>query len=207
MFQLALMTLLQLTCYDFGYRSIALPVELTLFEGVEENCEINLRWVTATEENTAYFIVEESRDGKSFTQLTKVNAAGNSNESLEYTVTDEFIQLENFYRLRMVDIDGSIEFSETIRITASCFDKSVKDGITDIYPNPTSGQRVNIKFYSSRADQDATLEVIDMLGRTLMAQTIEVLEGQSIIQLDPSLFFYSKTFIYITFVSCQIRLT
>lgn len=84
-----------------------LPVELTHFSTSCETGETSIRWTTASETNSAYFIVEKSRDGKTWSAVKQVSAAGNSSTTQMYSVEDvEKNQGVAYYRLVQVDFDG-----------------------------------------------------------------------------------------------------
>jgi len=106
------------TCRDITLtRQSALPIELLFFSG-EEKEEINLiKWATASEYNSDYFLVEHSRNGVDWNQLSKTPAMGNSTEYIEYTSWDYNIQnIVNYYRLSQFDIDGKYEIFEPIAV-------------------------------------------------------------------------------------------
>ncbi|MBI1344447.1 MAG: hypothetical protein GC171_16110 [Terrimonas sp.] len=93
-----------------------LPVTLLNFDGQKSGKHIRLSWSTGSEQNAHYFLVEKSTDGSSFFTIGKVSAAGNSNRLLNYDFTDTHVNENNYYRLRMVDIDGHFIFSRTVLI-------------------------------------------------------------------------------------------
>ncbi|MCF8237568.1 MAG: hypothetical protein K9I85_05390 [Saprospiraceae bacterium] len=94
---------------------LALPVELVSFQASAELPNIHLKWQTATEINSDYYAVEHSRDGQEWAQLALIPAAGESVNVSDYGYThvrpSSGVQ---YYRLRMVDLDGSYEYSPTI---------------------------------------------------------------------------------------------
>jgi len=55
---------------------------------------------------------------------------------------------------------------------------------SEIFPNPTTG-KTNIKFYSI-ADENLSVEAMDMTGRILFSQNIHSAEGMNIHELDLS---------------------
>jgi len=115
------------------YTSSILPVELLDFTAMPESGAVQCNWITATERNTDYFLLEKSTDGIHFETLGERQAAGNSNTVLEYTFSDATPEPGiNYYRLRSVDMDGTTEYSE---IVSCMFNPS--PGIA-MYPNPAN---------------------------------------------------------------------
>jgi hypothetical protein len=97
---------------------------------------VNLSWQTATEHNSDYFEVEKSRDGMNWQVLTSVNAAGNSTQLLNYEATDAHaMEVNNYYRLTQVDIDGTKETFNVINIRC---DRRLHSYFS-AYPNPSTG--------------------------------------------------------------------
>jgi hypothetical protein len=121
-----------LHCYDFGFTTEdALPVTLLTFDAVKTERGVHVSWSTASELNSAYFEVETSGDSKSWKVLGKESARGKGNSGASYFYDDlKPVNGMNYYRLRMVDRDGSFAFSRI---------KSVRFGEGAFaYPNPTS---------------------------------------------------------------------
>jgi len=102
--------------FGAGIPATSLPVTLLNFSGRLENNMIPLGWSTSSEQNTAYFEVQKSVDGTGFYPLGKVTAAGNSSTERRYSYIDKAVSAENYYRLRMVDIDGKFTYSNVVVI-------------------------------------------------------------------------------------------
>lgn len=113
----------------------ALPVELIYFTAVKEGSTSLLQWSTALEINSDYFSVERSIDGgNDFIEIGQISAAGNSTQPLSYFTKDDAPATGiNYYRLRIVDIDGSFEYSNIVALN---FETNV---YISIYPNPSNG--------------------------------------------------------------------
>lgn len=108
-----------------------LPVTLVNFTGNLKNNDVLLSWQTTQEINTKHFIVERSADGKTFSQLGIVAAAGNNATHRNYNFTDARINEGNyFYRLTIVDNDGKKLYSTIVNIHALTNSKVL------VSPNP-----------------------------------------------------------------------
>lgn len=113
-----------------------LPVNLTYFNGIVQNTQVNLSWQTATEINTSTFEVERSADGINYTTIGNINASGNSTVTKNYFFTDiNPINGTNYYRLKTKDIDGKSSNSNVVMIKISGASTSVE---IRIYPNPAT---------------------------------------------------------------------
>ena len=91
---------------------VGLPVTLIGFTATRHNNEAVLQWQTAQEENSNFFAIERSDDGKKFTTIGTVAAAGNSATLRNYTFTDLAPDKNtDYYRLRQTDLDGNFTYS------------------------------------------------------------------------------------------------
>jgi len=161
-----------------------LPVELVSFIGEEDNCEVHLSWTTATEENSDYFEVQRSWDGLSFQEIGRVQSAGNSNIMLNYNFTDTEVGLTNYYRLKQVDFDGAVEYSEIIRVNSECFEPGILSDIMEVYPNPAGRtDNMNVKLYT-RIDEAATILIYDTKGRVMSQVAVELTAGPNLLDFS-----------------------
>lgn len=97
-----------------------LPIELTDFSYSSLLNVTILNWETLTEKNSDYFEILKSEDGIFFNSLGTVKAVGNSNKSKKYSFTDDKISNSiAYYKLKMVDLDQSFDYSPLIAVDAS----------------------------------------------------------------------------------------
>lgn len=96
---------------DFKVECITyLPIELTDFSATKFGNSVKVEWETATETDNDHFKIERSNNGFVWTDLSKIEGAGNSTRPTEYCIIDtEPNQGINYYRLTQVDFDGSRE--------------------------------------------------------------------------------------------------
>ncbi|HEY8954593.1 GDSL-type esterase/lipase family protein [Chitinophaga sp.] len=88
--------------------------QLSSFTVSRQKDSLRLTWITAKEEKTKSFLVEQSADSLSWAQLSQVAAAGNSNAPLAYTYTDHPV-LPRYYRLNMVDSSNNHTYSPVVK--------------------------------------------------------------------------------------------
>jgi len=160
-----------------------LPIQLSYFKGTEEDCEVVLRWGTESEINFSHFEIEKSTDGLIFTMIDRLDGLGGEGIATDYTYTDTQVSAVAYYRLKSVDLDGSFEYSEIVTIQADC---ASGISISDIFPNPTVNELVNVQFSSTFGHEDAKVIVTDMLGRKMMEVPFVIFEGSNLITVDPS---------------------
>jgi hypothetical protein len=108
-----------------------LPLRLLSFTAKEDNCTSTLEWVTAEENEVSHFEVEQSTNGIAYTAIKTVTAT-NSGIQHTYRVSLPVADNKTYYRLKMVDNDGKIKYSDVKLVTADCATKIV------VYPNPAT---------------------------------------------------------------------
>lgn len=134
-----------------------LPLRLVRFAGNRlDDGAVLLKWVTADEENTSHFEILRSSDGHTFGQIGVISASGSGNH--DYTFTDAGPGLGKFYRLRMIDQDGSFTYSRIISITAD------HQPSTSVFPNPANSQLTVDLGGSNLLPRKAT--IVDIYGRS-----------------------------------------
>jgi len=142
-----------------------LPLTLLNLTANKENDTAQLNWQTADELNTSHFNIQRSTDGVSFTTVGKVNAKAGSNQN-NYSYPDDVAKLNSgnvYYRLQMVDKDGSFTYSKIVYIT-------IVNGLRiSIHPNPAHGYFM-IGNYQSIDIKNARVVVTDLTGRMLISQ-------------------------------------
>ncbi len=97
-----------------------LPIELIDFTYSSLPNATSLNWETATEKNSDYFEILKSEDGIYFNSIGNVKASGNSNKLKKYNFRDDKISNSvAYYKLKMVDLDQSFEYSPLIAVDVS----------------------------------------------------------------------------------------
>ncbi len=154
-------------CQDAS--TIILPIELSRFEADCNNNRVDITWSTESEKNNEAFIVERSHNAIVFTEIARISGSVNSIETINYQYTDENPNSgDNYYRLVQIDTDGTRTQSEII--VAKCRDNKPDDMQVEAYPNPFNDE-LTISLYNFDG-QNTTIEIFDMLGKTIATKTI-----------------------------------
>ena len=141
-----------------GNQSIVLPTELISFKAIAQKSAVKLDWQTASEIDNDYFTVERSFDGIHFSPFTRLEGAGNSNQTINYSVNDyDYVNGINYYRLiqtdyngeetisRIESVDMSIKqnyFIKTVNSLGQEVNHSYTGIVFDIYNDGTSVKRI-----------------------------------------------------------------
>jgi hypothetical protein len=101
----------------YWVESTQLPVELSSFEATPTYGGVITKWVTMSETNSDYFILEKSKDLVTFAYLTKIKTSVYSTTKKEYKYFDKFpFDGISYYRLTQVDLNGSFKIYEPIYV-------------------------------------------------------------------------------------------
>ncbi|MCF0056671.1 T9SS type A sorting domain-containing protein [Dyadobacter sp. CY356] len=162
-------------CLIYTYSIDPLPVTLASFSAkvqtLENNKNVVLNWKTTQEVNSEYFDVQHSTDAKQWNTLGKVLASYESSESKNYEFIDSAPKSNtNYYRLKMVDRDGTYAYS---RIETASLDGN--DLAVTVYPNPVSSE-IFVKDISAETVKE--LSIINSNGQLVhMSKSISSTEG------------------------------
>ncbi|MFT5860695.1 MAG: hypothetical protein ACI865_002809 [Flavobacteriaceae bacterium] len=151
--------------------AVTLPIELLSFTGLAKDTHVELHWITSSEVNNDYFNIERSEDGVNFTSISRIDGAGNSIQTLNYsTIDDRPFDGISYYRLKQTDYDGKSSYS-----AIEAVEFSVKnDFILEIYPNPFS---IKTTVHTSKNIKASSLIVYNSYGRVV--KQIKNISGQT----------------------------
>ena len=166
-----------------------LPVSLVSFSGQRNNENQSvLKWATADERNFDRFEIQRSSNAVLFQTIGEVQgqresygpSSGSAQNQLlnSYTFIDPAPVSAHYYRLRMVDRDGSFEYSRIIFID----NQAAKPLVGPFYPNPSSGKvLVDVDALESGRWK---LTVVDANGKSIETRTYDLKKGKNTISLE-----------------------
>jgi len=138
-----------------------LPIQLLDFDVVLIKNFVSISWQTLSEINNNYFTIEKTQNSKDWTIVNKVNGAGNSFTSIEYSDLDKNpFKGVSYYRLKQTDFDGQFTYSNIKPIFIAEKDKYNKN--ISVYPNPVE-DFLNIDY-----SEDIIIEIKDVLGKQIV---------------------------------------
>lgn len=149
---------------DFVLNS-PLPIELLSFEATphpDGKIESLLNWITASEKNVTHFEVQHASDEVQFHKIGQVEVYPNSTTTNTYQWLHQTPMMgNNYYRLKMINIDGSFEFSP---VSVVKFDSN-NQGLV-VYPNPTK-EEINLELYGN---QIRGVAVYNIAGKQVLSR-------------------------------------
>jgi len=147
-----------------------LPLTLVDFSGETTDTNTNiLQWVTASESNTAWIVLERSADASNWELVERLPAQGWSSVLHTYSAEDLNPHLLTYYRLRIIDLDGAEYFSNVIAL-----ERNRVSGVT-VTPVPARDEIQMI--YEATDNGDLKISIVDVVGREVVSQAMQVTEG------------------------------
>ncbi len=163
---------------DFSVNSPLSPLPLDLIsfsaKSTNENT-VQLNWVSSAEESFSHFEIERSESNRDWQTIDKVESLGNDllNQENYYQFENKVFKMGTYYyRLKMMDLDGSYTYSDIVSIKMTQLDP------VQIYPTKATD------FINLESTQDANYAIYDLRGRLLLNGSLIADEKQRI-NLDP----------------------
>ncbi|MCZ2357400.1 MAG: T9SS type A sorting domain-containing protein [Bacteroidia bacterium] len=153
-----------------GSEDSPFPIELLSFNGLYiGNHTASLSWQTTPQSTAKIFYIEKATDATNFVMIGYVASnASNSYNFKDFNMLDSRV----FYRLRMIDNDGSFTLSPVVELTQSSLEETAY-----IFPNPSKpGASLNL-FVRVAQSQTANVEIYNTLGQIVDNQDINIKSG------------------------------
>jgi len=135
-----------------------LPLKLTFFDAIPDNSSVRLLWKTEAESDITDYIVEQSVNGTTFSQVGKVAAMKVNGSSYSFTHTSP--ASKNFYRLKFVKDDGTSEYSHIITARLPSGTSDLKAWFSE--------DAIHVTRHSN-----AIIKVFDLNGNRVFSQEIQ----------------------------------
>ena len=115
---------------------VLLPVTGLGLEVKLNGTAAQLTWKTLSESKTAFFDVEKSIDGRSYTAAGQVKATGSASGSTYNFTDNNLVKGIQYYRIKAVDADGKSLYSNVVAL------RTGGAALVSIFPNPAKGHFV-----------------------------------------------------------------
>jgi len=141
-----------------------LPITLVEFNAAADEDQVDLDWITASEVNNDYFVVQSTVDFESWTPVDTVKGQGTTTDRNKYKTADTkpFIG-KSYYRLMQVDFDGTRTYSDPKMVE---FVGSIK-----LYPNPTAENK-EVKLEIPTVNSSVEVTVTNLVGQDVFRKVI-----------------------------------
>lgn len=150
---------------DVTVQDNSLPIVLKSFKATNMGRSNLLSFSTATERNNDYFDIERSADGHHFESIGRVEGAGTSLSSKEYSFEDKApLKGKNYYRLRQADFDGQSIYSLIVSV------ENGRAGALTLSPSPAV-HLLQVDMENAAVEGDY-YEIIDRSGKIVQQGSV-----------------------------------
>lgn len=151
---------------------IHLPVDLLTFTATPREEKVALNWTYANPEAFDKFIVEHSKNGITWDEIASVPLLESNVRSVDASASaihNNPAKGVNYYRLKMVDIDGTYDYSNIVAVNMSGVEGSIKP------VNTIVGQQIHL--INTGVEGKMSVRMTDMNGRILLQETHNNMEN------------------------------
>lgn len=151
---------------SFTTTAVSMPLSLISFKAYQSGTGIQTEWKTTQEVNVDRFELERSIDGIHFSKIATLPAKGKLQN--DYTSMDvQPIKGNNFYRLKMIDLDATYKYSSVVRV-------GMNNGISlvKIYPTVITGKSFVLEMENQERG-NYNLGLYDLSGKLVYSQDIQ----------------------------------
>ena len=162
---------------------LVLPLELTRFEAVNTAKSVRLNWETQAENQVLEYILERSESGNAFAPIAAVPAKNSPSAAYDYTDPWVASQGIRYYRLRMVDMDGQVEYSPVRTVVR----EATLENRIRLFPNPAE-KEISISW---DIPQFTRLQVFSVLGQPVLDMDVtgELTQEISLTGIQPGVYY------------------
>ncbi len=155
-----------------------LPVELLSLTAIAGDVHVTIKWTTLSERHSDYFVIERSSDGLTFHPIGMMDAAGDSQQRIDYVYIDpQPFHGPGYYRLKQVDQDGAYEHLPAVFVFFGN-----QNSAPLVFPNPAK-ESVHVVFEMPVSGTMYT-QVIDASGRVVRDLDRDLDRGEQTISLN-----------------------
>ena len=158
----------------------ALPIVIGDITAYEAGATNMVEWTTVSEINAGMMEIQTSADGYSWKTIGERKPQGSSSKESFYSYTDESPAPMSYYRLKLIDLDGSFKYSDVVNVKRS----KAKYLVNGVYPSPTQST-FTIDMIAEN-DGKATVSVINLVGRTVLSSNMSFNYGANKLEVDIS---------------------
>lgn len=148
------------------------PVDFTGIQVRNENCSVSVTFSTANEYNLRHFIIEYSPDGLDYQTAGQVLPRGNGQYQYRFNVPANITANIIYLRVRSVDIDGRMQYSEIKTLRDLCKGLSA----TTLYPNPVREEQNHITLVRNGGVFNGSymITIFDVYGRKINTARLQL---------------------------------
>jgi len=152
--------------WEYTPTSVAVPITFINIRAYEKSDRIVLEWTVAERNDTKEYQIEKSLDGKNFVVVAK-QLPEKSDKVTRYEWQDiQPYNGLNYYRVRNIDVNGKLTFSQIVRITMNENTASIS-----IFPNPIQSNTFTLDI-NNKKKTNYVVKLFNHTGQILTSFTV-----------------------------------
>ena len=153
------------TIQNVALSPIVVPIELIDFQGIVEKKRIKLTWKTSSENHVSMYQLEKLQTLNNNEPWSSIASIKANNAPSNYENFDASpIVGTNYYRLKIVDTDGSFSYSKIVSVEFS----SLKT-LVFLFPNPSKNR---VYLSENTFKNEEIVEIVDISGKVVTRTTV-----------------------------------
>lgn len=162
--------------FTFATTTLVAPVILADFTATDNSCNSILDWKTLSEDKVDRFEIQYSPTSSNWTTIGTIKAKGADNGA-SYKYSNDQGTSKGYYRLQIVDRDGTFSYSKVVSVETRCTGKKS----INVYPNPLTVTQ-NLNVIASGFEGSLKGELINMSGQ--IVRTYVLRNGSNVLPVD-----------------------
>lgn len=154
-----------------------LSVQLNQFNLQTHNCAATINWESGVEVNFSHYELQYGPAVSAFNKTITLSAKGSNSA---YSIPISGLNGNYVFRLKMVDLDGSLKYSNTLSGNINC----TQLGVYTIYPNPAS----DIFKIKSTELSNMQVKIYSTMGQLVLQGQFQSGENINISALKPGIY-------------------
>lgn len=153
-----------------------IPVNFTGIAVKKSGCDIKVNFSAEGEVNVDRYEIEASRDGVSYIKMGQLPANRSINYNYSFELTDNIKATLLRIRVKSVDKDGKMQYTEVKTVKGTCDGKKV----IGLYPNPLPKEQttVTIRAEEGLFNGTVSLSLSDVTGKLIRTKSINLINAQ-----------------------------
>lgn len=159
------------------------PLPLTFKEILlkKSKCDIEVVFNVEDEIDVSRYQIEASKDGIAFAAVGSLPAKNLPQYSYKFPITTQLETSSLFIRIKSIDKDGSIMYSNVGTVSGKCASSSFT---LSIFPNPvtSNSQSASVLYQDGLFDGEYQVKIVDVAGKMVSLQKVQA-SNQKILQV------------------------
>ncbi|MEO5593738.1 MAG: SGNH/GDSL hydrolase family protein [Chitinophagaceae bacterium] len=158
----------------------SLPATFLNFNTIYKNNTNIINWATAKETDVAFYEIQRSADGRSFSKIATVNANNNYGSNQYQYTDDQPLKAWNYYKIIIVDRDGKKHASPVMSVHIN----TGKLALVKAFVSSSSQVAVELQ---NNEPQNIQFQIVSNMGMLISSASRKIEAGNTTVYLDAPL--------------------